>query len=120
MCEKVLSGVREGKLHDIIIKAEGVPVESHELVKLVSERTGREVKLVVLSYLQRGGSPTFRDRMIATMAGARAIDLIMQGTRNRAIGISNGEIFDMDIAEALQASRTVDLDLYKGVDILSM
>ena len=120
VCEKVLSGVREGKLHDIIIKAEGVPVESHELVKLVSERTGREVKLVVLSYLQRGGSPTFRDRMIATMAGARAIDLIMQGIRNRAIGIRNGEIFDMDIAEALQASRTVDLDLYKGVDILSM
>ena len=120
VCEKVLSGVREGKLHDIIIKAEGVPVESHELVKLVSERTGREVKLVALSYLQRGGSPTFRDRMIATMAGARAIDLIMQGTRNRAIGIRNGEIFDMDIAEALQASRTVDLDLYKGVDILSM
>ena len=120
VCEKVISGVREGKLHDIIIKAEGVPVDSQELVKIISERTGRDVKLVVLSYLQRGGSPTFRDRMIATMAGARAIDLIMQGTRNRAIGIRNGEIFDMDIAEALQASRTVDLDLYKGVDILSM
>jgi len=120
VCEKVLSGVREGKLHDIIIKAEGVPVDSQELVKTVAERTGRDVKLVVLSYLQRGGSPTFRDRMLATMSGARAIDLIMQGTRNRAIGIRNGEIFDMDIAEALQASRTVDLDLYKGVDILSM
>ena len=120
VCEKVLSGVREGKLHDIIIKAEGVPVDSQELVNIVRERTGRDVKLVVLSYLQRGGSPTFRDRMIATMAGARAIDLVMQGERNKAIGIRNGEIFDMDIAEALQASRTVDLDLYKGVDILSM
>ena len=120
VCEKVLSGVREGKLHDIIIKAEGVPVDSQELVNIVRERTGRDVKLVVLSYLQRGGSPTFRDRMIATMAGARAIDLVMQGERNKAIGIRNGEIFDMDIAEALQASRTVDPDLYKGVDILSM
>ena len=120
VCEKVLSGVREGKLHDIIIKAEGVPVDSQELVNIVRERTGRDVKLVVLSYLQRGGSPTFRDRMIAPMAGARAIDLVMQGERNKAIGIRNGEIFDMDIAEALQASRTVDLDLYKGVDILSM
>ena len=120
VCEKVLSGVREGKLHDIIIKAEGVPVDSQELVKIVAERTGRDVKLVVLSYLQRGGSPTFRDRMLATMAGAKAIDLVMQGARNRAIGVKNGEIFDMDIAEALKASRTVDLDLYKGVDILSM
>ena len=120
VCEKVLSGVREGKLHDIIIKAEGVPVDSQELVKIVAERTGRDVKLVVLSYLQRGGSPTFRDRMLATMSGAKAIDLIMQGEKNRAIGVKNGEIFDMDIAEALKASRTVDLDLYKGVDILSM
>jgi 6-phosphofructokinase 1 len=120
VCEKVLSGVREGKLHDIIIKAEGVPVDSQELVKTVAERTGRDVKLVVLSYLQRGGSPTFRDRMLATMSGARAIDLVMQGVKNRAIGVRNGEIFDMDIAEALKASRTVDLDLYKGVDILSM
>jgi 6-phosphofructokinase 1 len=120
VCEKVLSGVREGKLHDIIIKAEGVPVDSQELVKTVAERTGRDVKLVVLSYLQRGGSPTFRDRMLATMSGAKAIDLIMQGEKNRAIGVKNGEIFDMDIAEALKASRTVDLDLYKGVDILSM
>jgi len=120
VCEKVISGVREGKLHDIIIKAEGVPVDSQELVKIVQERTGRDVKLVVLSYLQRGGSPTFRDRMLATMCGARAIDLIMQGAKNRAVGTRNGEIFDMDIAEALAASRTVDLDLYKGVDILSM
>lgn len=120
VCEKVLSGVREGKLHDIIIKAEGVPVDSQELVRIVAERTGRDVKLVVLSYLQRGGSPTFRDRMLATMSGSRAIDLIMQGAKDRAIGVRNGEIFDMDIAEALVASRTVDLDLYKGVDILSM
>ena len=120
VCEKVLSGVREGKLHDIIIKAEGVPVDSQELVKTVAERTGRDVKLVVLSYLQRGGSPTFRNRMLAIMSGANAIDLIMQGEKNRAIGVKNGEIFDMDIAEALKASRTVDLDLYKGVDILSM
>ena len=58
--------------------------------------------------------------MLATMSGARAIDLIKQGVRNRAIGIRNGEIFDMDIAEALESTRTVDLDLYKGVDILSM
>ena len=120
VCEKVLSGIREGKLHDIIIKAEGVPVESQELVKILRERTDREVKLVVLSYLQRGGSPTFRDRILATMCGARAIDLIDQGARNRAIGTRAGEIFDMDITEALEAKRAVDLDLYKGVDILSM
>lgn len=120
MCEKVLTGVREGKLHDIIIKAEGVPVDSQELVKILEEKTGRDVKLVVLSYLQRGGSPSFRDRLLATACGARAIELIKQGTNNRVIGDRYGELFDMDISEALQAKRTVDLDVYKGVDILSM
>ena len=120
MCEKLLAGIREGKLHDIIIKAEGVPIDSQELVNILKERTGREVKLVVLSYLQRGGSPTYRDRMLATMCGARAIDLIAQGERNRAIGERDGRIFDMDLAEALQVTREVDLDLYKGVDVLSM
>lgn len=120
ICNKVLEGVTAGKLHDIIIKAEGVPVDSHELVKIISERTGRDVKLVVLSYLQRGGSPTFRDRILATACGARAIQLIDQGARNRAIGEKNGEIFDMDISEALETKRAVNLDVYKGVDILSM
>lgn len=120
MCDKVLAGVREGKLHDIIIKAEGVPVDSQELVKILEEKTGRDVKLVVLSYLQRGGSPTFRDRLLATACGARAIELIKQGTNNRVIGDRYGEIFDMDISEALAARRTVSLDVYKGVDILSM
>ena len=120
MCEKVLTGVREGKLHDIIIKAEGVPVDSQELVKILEEKTGRDVKLVVLSYLQRGGSPSFRDRLLATACGARAIELIKQGTKNRVVGEKNGELFDMDISEALAAERTVNLGVYKGVDILSM
>ena len=120
MCEKVLTGVREGKLHDIIIKAEGVPVDSQELVKILEEKTGRDVKLVVLSYLQRGGSPSFRDRLLATACGARAIELIKQGTKNRVVGEKNGDLFDMDISEALAAERTVNLGVYKGVDILSM
>ena len=120
MCEKVLAGMKEGKLHDIIIKAEGVPVDSKELVRILSERTGRDVKLVVLSYLQRGGSPTFRDRLLATACGARAIELIREGAKNRAVGDRDGEIFDMDLEEALAEKRVVDLDLYKGVDILSM
>ena len=120
MCEKVLAGMKEGKLHDIIIKAEGVPVDSKELVEILRERTGRDVKLVVLSYLQRGGSPTFRDRLLATACGAKAIELIREGAKNRAVGDRDGEIFDMDLEEALAEKRVVDLDLYKGVDVLSM
>jgi 6-phosphofructokinase 1 len=118
--KKVTAGIEEGKLHNIIIKAEGVKIDSNELVKLISERTSREVKLVVMSYLQRGGSPTFRDRMLATQCGMRAVDLIKQGVTNRAVGERNGVIVDLDIAEALEAKRGIDYELVRGVDILSM
>lgn len=118
--EKVAEGIGSGKLHNIIIKAEGVGVKTEDLVNMLKERTDRDVKLVVLSYLQRGGSPSFRDRMLATQCGMRAIELINLGERNKAIGERDGQIIDMDLTKALKAKRAVDLDLYKGVDILSM
>lgn len=118
--KKVTEGIDTGKLHNIIIKAEGVEIDSAELVKLISERTGRVVKLVVLSYLQRGGSPTFRDRMFATECGMRAVELINEGKANRAIGQKNGLVFDMDLGEALEVTRGIDYDLVRGVDVLSM
>ena len=66
VCRKIIEGSNRGKLHSIIIKAEGTPTSGTELVKVIEERTGKETKLVVLSYLQRGGSPTLNDRMLAT------------------------------------------------------
>lgn len=120
VCDKVISGIRSGKLHDIIIKAEGVPVKTEDIATRLKEKTGRDVKLVVLSYLQRGGSPTFRDRMLATACGVRAVELIDQGKRNRALGERGGRVVDIDLEEALNATRGFDYDVYKGVDILSM
>ena len=118
--KKVSEGIGSGKLHNIIIKAEGVDIKTDDLIKILRERTDREVKLIVLSYLQRGGSPTFRDRMLATQCGMRAIDLIRNDIVNRAVGEREGHIVDYDIAEALDMTRGIDYDLYKGVDILSM
>ena len=65
-------GKQQGKLHSIIIKAEGTDTDGRALVDTIQERTGKETKLIVLSYLQRGGSPTLGDRMLATMCGAKA------------------------------------------------
>ena len=120
LVEKTLAGVNSGKLHNIIIKAEGVPVDSGELVKILAERTEREVKLVVLSYLQRGGSPTYRDRILATQCGMKAIDLIRHGDTGKAVGEVDGRIIAVDLAEALEQKQSIDLDMYKAVDILSM
>ena len=118
--EKVNDGIEKGKLHNIIIRAEGYSVSSAELIKILKEKTGQDVKLVVLSYLQRGGSPTFRDRMLATDCGMMAVELLSQGIGNRAIGERDGHIVHYDLAEALEMTRGVDYDLYKGVDVLSM
>lgn len=118
--KKVVAGIDSGKLHNIIIKAEGVDIDNEELFRKLKEKTGRNVNYIVLSYLQRGGSPTFRDRMLATQCGMRAIDLIRNNIRNRAIGEREGHIVDFDIAEALEMTRGIDYDLYKGVDVLSM
>ena len=119
ICQKVIEGVNNGKLHSIIIKAEGYPMSSMDLVDQIKDRTGRDVKLVVLSYLQRGGSPTFRDRMLATECGVKAIELIKEGATNRAIGERHGEVKDFDLEEALGVEREFRQDLFQGVDILS-
>ena len=117
---KVTAGIESGKLHNIIIKAEGYTINNEELFAKLKERTGRNVNYIKLSYLQRGGSPTFRDRMLATQCGMTAIDLIRRDIRNRAIGERDGHIVHYDLSEALEMTRGVDYDLYKGVDILSM
>lgn len=119
ICQKIIEGINCGKLHSIIMRAEGYPVSSLDLVTQIEERTDREVKLVVLSYLQRGGSPTFRDRMFATECAVKAIELIRDGAKNRAIGEKHGEIKDFDIAEALSVKKEFRKDIFSAVDILS-
>ena len=118
--KKVSAGIESGKLHNIIIKAEGYNINNEELFSQLKERTGRNVNYIKLSYLQRGGSPTFRDRMLATQCGMTAIDLIRHDIRNRAIGERDGHIVHYDLTEALEMTKGIDYDLYKGVDVLSM
>ena len=117
--EKVKEGIECGKLHNIIIKAEGYPVSSQELIRVLKKETGQDVKLVVLSYLQRGGSPTFRDRMLATDCGMMAVELLSQGIGNRAIGEVNGKIVHLDLAKALKAKRSLREELFQEIHILS-
>ena len=117
--DKVNEGIASGKLHNIIIRAEGYPVSSAELIKTLKKETGQDVKLVVLSYLQRGGSPTFRDRMLATDCGMMAVELLAQGITNRAIGEVNGQIVHQDLAKALKAKRTLREELFHEISVLS-
>ncbi len=119
VCKKVVQGVNRGKQHSIIIKAEGYHMESGALVNGISEVTGRETKLVVLSYLQRGGSPTLRDRQIATLCGAKAVELLMENSSSKAIGVVGDKIMEFDLIGALEQKQEIDMEMYELVDILS-
>ena len=94
-------------------------MDSQELVKEISERTGRSVRLVVLSYLQRGGSPTLQDRMLATRCGDKAIELLDAGLMNKAIGLVDGKVLGFNLEEALAENQDFDRHLYECVDVLS-
>lgn len=119
VCRKIIEGSNRGKLHSIIIKAEGTPTPSDELAKIIEKRTGKETKLIVLSYLQRGGSPTVNDRMLATLCGAKAVELLVSGSDSKAIGTVNGNIVAYDLEEALKMPTCFNEEMYKLVDVLS-
>ena len=119
VCRKILQGAGRGKLNSIIINAEGSGVSSDELAKEIADVTGRETRIVVLSYLQRGGVPTLDDRLLASQSGAKAIELIQNGIKNRAMGTVNGKIQAFEIEGALSEKPEFDHELYELIDVLS-
>ena len=119
ICRKIIEGKNRGKLHSIILAAEGASIKSDELVKTIEEVTGRETKLVVLSYLQRGGSPTLNDRMLATLTAAKAVELLKNDSTSKAVGIRDGQVVAYDLEEAMHLPKKFNRYLYELADILS-
>ncbi len=119
LCRKIVMGANRGKQHSIIIKAEGVGISSQVLTEIIEKKTGKEPRLAVLSYLQRGGSPTFRDRMLATRTGAKAVELLQGDSSSKAIGTINGQIVACDLKEAVCQKREIDREMYDLIGILS-
>lgn len=116
---KIVMGRNAGKLHSIIIKAEGANVDSQELAKTIEAKTDRETRVVVLSYLQRGGSPTMRDRLLATLTAAKAIDLLAEDSESKAIGTQDGKIVPIDLFDAGKMKREPDMDMYHLIEVLA-
>ncbi|RKD21517.1 6-phosphofructokinase [Caminicella sporogenes] len=119
ICKKLIQGKNRGKLHSIIMLAEGIG-NAFELGKEIEEKTGIETRVTILGHVQRGGSPTAFDRILASRMGARAVELLMEGKSGRAIGIRNNELIDMDIDEALEMEKKFDKDIYELTKILSI
>ncbi len=95
-----------GKKHYIIINAEGVG-DSINMAKRIEEATGVETRATILGHLQRGGSPTVKDRVYASIMGAKAVELLAEGKVNRVVGYQKGEYIDFDINDALKMHKEI-------------
>ena len=100
-----------GKQNFVVIVAEGVG-HSQEIANALQEKTHIEARATILGHVQRGGSPTLRDRVEATRMGYYAVELLEQGIGNRVVGVKDSKIVDYDIQEALAMSKPYDERLH--------
>lgn len=118
LCRTILEGKNQGKMHNLVILAEGIG-GAFELAKYVEEITGIETRATILGHIQRGGSPSATDRVLASRMGAKAVEVLLEGKTSRVIGIKDNKIIDQDIDEALAMESKFDKELYDIAQILS-
>jgi 6-phosphofructokinase 1 len=124
-----------GKDHSIIVVAEGARLEGdtasdnnveshhilggigHRLAKLIETETGFETRAIVLGHIQRGGSPTAFDRVLATRFGVAAVDLVNENKFGRMVALQNNRIVDVSLEEATSSMKTLDMELYKVASV---
>ena len=104
--DDIIENRKNGKKHYIIINAEGVG-DSINMAKRIEEATGVETRATILGHLQRGGSPTVKDRVYASVMGAKAVDCLVEGKRNRVMGYQNAQFIDFDINDALKMQKEI-------------
>lgn len=107
LIEHIKETKKKGKKHHIVINAEGIG-NSQALASKIEEETGMETRATILGHMQRGGSPTCKDRVYASIMGAYAVDLLIEGKSNRVVAYSHGEYVDFEIDEALAMKKDID------------
>ena len=103
----IISNRKRGKTHHIIINAEGIG-HSTSMARRIEAATGIETRATILGYMQRGGSPTAKDRYYASIMGAYAVDILLKGKTNRVVGYQHGEFIDFDIEDALKMEKGIN------------
>lgn len=109
---RIVNTQKTGKKHFVIVVAEGVG-HVRDLAKYIEQRLGIEARATILGHVQRGGSPTVRDRVVASQMGYEAVSLLDKGLGNRVVVMRDGKITDLDINEALDMERVFDDKLYR-------
>jgi 6-phosphofructokinase 1 len=115
----IIEGRNRGKKHYIVIIAEGVG-GAIEVAKKIEELTGIEARATILGHIQRGGSPTVRDRVMASLMGAKATELLKEGAFNQIIALRDNKVLGIEINEALETTKEIDNNMIELSKILSL
>lgn len=119
VCERLRRGVKRGKLHSIILVAEGAG-NALDIGKEIKKETGMDIRVTILGHLQRGGTPSAFDRMLASRLGAAAVDCLLDGRHDCMLGLVNGRVVPTRYSEALGQKKAFSRDLYRLSTILAI
>ncbi|MFQ5866303.1 MAG: ATP-dependent 6-phosphofructokinase [bacterium] len=108
----------KGKKSGIIVAAEGIG-DTHKLAREIEENTGAEVRLSILGYAQRGGNPTARSRLLASLFANKAVELLLKEQENRIVGLQKGRITSIELEKSCKTEKPLDLNLLKLANILA-
>jgi 6-phosphofructokinase 1 len=110
--------IRKGKRAGIIVAAEGVG-DTGQLAKELEKLTSSEVRLSIIGYAQRGGSPSARSRLLASLFAEKAVDVLSQDQGNQVVGLQNGKIGSIELKESCENQKQTDLSLLKLAETLA-
>ena len=119
LINQIIENRKKGKKHHLIINAEGIG-HSTGMARRIEAATGIETRATILGYMQRGGSPTCKDRVYASVMGAYAVDLLCEGKSNRLVAYKDGKFVDFDIDEALAMTKSIPEYQYQIAKNLSI
>jgi len=118
VCRKLKDGIDRGKMSSIIVVAEGYG-KATDIAKVLGRSLNVEVRVTVLGYIQRGGSPTADSRRLACVLGARAVELLLKGEKNKMVGVVGKRTVATDFAKVLRSHKNIDMDDYRLAEKLS-
>lgn len=118
LVNNIIASRKRGKKHHIIVNAEGIG-HSASMAKRIEAATGMETRATILGHMQRGGSPTCKDRVYASIMGAYAVDLLCENKTNRVVGYRHGDFVDFDIDEALAMRKHISEYQFEVCKLLS-
>lgn len=131
ICERIVAGQKRGKAHSIIVVAEGVGGSpqsgklqgcdsiAFQIGRYLQDKTRFDTRITVLGHIQRGGTPTVSDRILATRLGAAAVDALLRGETGKMVGMVNNSMQLVDIEFAIKQKKTVNLEYYELANILA-